>query len=201
MQMTKPAGGSVEDELGALQRAPVARVCNRRPAARWRERTAGVLLAIAAAVTGIGASSPARADELGFSVFGLSYHFNRDKARQLDVDNGFNPGLGLKYRFAEHGRWTFDAEGGFFRDSGRNTAGYGGVTALWHVGRGFQLGGALALLKSSTYNDNDLFIAPLPMVGYDVGPVTLNLTYFPRISGVNEVAALGFWVTVWPERF
>jgi len=171
----------------------------RRPR-RGRSAT-GALLAIATAVYGLGAASPARADELGFTVFGLSYHFNRDKARQLDVDNSFNPGLGLKYRFAEYGRWTFDAEGGVFRDSGSNTATYLGVTALWHVGRGFQVGGALALLKSSTYNQNDLFIAPLPMLAYDVGPVTLNLTYFPKISGVNEVAALGFWVTVWPKRW
>jgi hypothetical protein len=179
---------------------PVARRRERRRAAPWHQRTAAVALAIAAVIGNVLPGS-ARADELGVSVFGLSYHFDRDKARALDVDNGFNPGIGLKYRFAEHGRWTFDAEAGAFRDSGSNTAGYGGVTALWRVGRGFQLGGALTLLKSSTYNDNSLFIAPLPMLAYDIGPVTLNLTYFPKISGVNDVAALGFWVTVWPERF
>jgi hypothetical protein len=39
------------------------------------------------------------------------------------------------------------------------------------------------------------------MLAYDVGPVTLNLTYFPKISGVNQVSALGFWVNVWPKRW
>jgi hypothetical protein len=174
---------------------------NRRCGSRRSRGATVALFAFLTAVFALGAPSPARADELGFTVFGLSYHFDRNKARQLDVDNSFNPGLGLKYRFAEYGRWTFDAEAGLFRDSGSNTAGYAGVTALWSIGRGFQVGGALALLKSSTYNDNDLFIAPLPMLAYDVGSVTLNLTYFPKISGVNEVAALGFWVTIWPKRW
>jgi hypothetical protein len=200
--MTRLVDATLSDSLRTLRtRVSVAIHRDRARRSRRARGATTVLIAIATAVCGLGTPSLARADELGFSVFGLSYHFNRDKARQLDVDNGFNPGLGLKYRFAQYERWTFDAEGGVFRDSGSNTATYLGVTALWHVGRGFQVGGALALLNSSTYNDGKAFITPLPMLAYDVGSVTLNLTYFPRISGVNEVAALGFWVTVWPKRW
>lgn len=200
--MTRLVDAALSDSLGTLWIGrSIAIPSDRRRRSRRRRGTAAALLAVATAVCGLGAPGPARADELGFSVFGLSYHFDRDKARQLDVDSGFNPGLGLKYRFAQYERWTFDAEAGVFRDSGSNTATYVGVTALWHVGPGFQVGGALALLKSSTYNQNDFFVAPLPMLAYDIGPVTLNLTYFPKISGVNEAAALGFWVTVWPKRW
>ena len=38
-------------------------------------------------------------------------------------------------------------------------------------------------------------------VGEDAGPVTFNLTYFPKISRFNDVATLGFWLTIWPGRW
>ena len=148
------------------------------------------------------AAAPAAvAGEWGIDIYGLSYHFNRDLAKQLDVDNSFNPGLGVRYQFAEVERWSFFADAGAYHDSGSNTAVYGGVGALWQVVGGLQIGGALALMNSDTYNQGKTFIAPLPLVAYDLGPVTLNLIYFPKISNYNEVASLGFWVTLWPERF
>lgn len=33
--------------------------------------------------------------DLGINLYGLSYHFDRSRARELGVDNGFNPGLGV----------------------------------------------------------------------------------------------------------
>ncbi len=199
--MTRLADTTTADSFSVSWPHSIAVGGARHYRSRWGGRAAAALFAISAAVYGLGAPSLARADELGFTVFGLSYHFNRDKARQLDVDNGVNPGLGLKYRFAERGHLTLDAEGGLFRDSGSKTAAYAGVTALWNIGKGFQVGGALAVLQSSTYNNGAPFVAPLPMLAYDVGPVTLNLVYFPKISGANAVAALGFWVNVWPKRW
>ena len=41
---------------------------------------------------------PAAANDFGVNVYGLSRHLNRTKARELHVDNEFNPGLGLRYR-------------------------------------------------------------------------------------------------------
>jgi hypothetical protein len=143
----------------------------------------------------------AQANEVGIHVFGLSYHFQKDTAQELGVDNSVNPGLGARYRFAEYERWAFSAEGGVFKDSGRNTAGFIGASALWHAGYGFHLGGALVVMGSSTYNEGKPFLAPLPLVTYDFGSVTLNATYFPKISGTNEVAALGFFITLWPGRW
>jgi hypothetical protein len=35
------------------------------------------------------------------------------------------------------------------------------------------------------------------MISYDFGRIALNATYFPRVEGVNEIAALGLWATVW----
>jgi hypothetical protein len=31
--------------------------------------------------------------------------------------------------------------------------------------------------------------------------VTVNLTFFPKVSRFNDVATLRLWFTVWPGRF
>jgi hypothetical protein len=145
---------------------------------------------LAAVVLGI-ACGAAHADEFGVNVYGLSYHFNRDRA----------PGLGFRWQFAEHERWRFFADAGVFSDSGRNTAVLAGAGALWHVGAGFQVGAALAVMNSDTYNNGRTFIAPLPLVAWDLGPATINLTFFPKIERYNDVATVGLWVTLWPGRW
>jgi hypothetical protein len=165
-------------------------------------RSAAWRLALAAGfATPLAATAGVDADALGISFFGLSYHFDRDRARALGVDNGFNPGLGVRYRLAQRDRWRLDVEAAAYYDSGRNTAVVAGVAALWHVGRGFHAGGALALFSSPTYNNGRSFVAPVPLVAYDWGPVTLNATFLPKIGRYNDVATLGVWVTFWPKRW
>jgi hypothetical protein len=140
---------------------------------------------------------PAAAQTLGINVYGLSYHFDRSRARDIGVDNEINPGLGVRYRVphSERLQWTFDA--GAYRDSGRNTALLAGAGALWKVTEGWRLGGALAFLHSDTYNQGKAFVAPLPLAAYEFRSATLNFVYLPKVSDLNEVATLGFWVTVW----
>ncbi len=139
---------------------------------------------------------PAAAD-LGINLYGLSYHFDRSRARAIGVDNEFNPGLGVRYRVphSERLQWILDA--GAYRDSGRNTARLAGAGALWQVSEGWRVGGALALLDSDTYNQGKAFIAPLPLAAYEFRSVTLNFVYLPKVSDLNEVATLGIWATVW----
>jgi hypothetical protein len=142
--------------------------------------------------------------ELGVNVYGLSYHFERSRAQELGFDNEVNPGLGLRYRLP---RAAFDesfdlfADGGAYRDSGRNTAVYAGVGAFWKPAGGLRLGGALAFFNSDTYNDGKAFIAPVPLAAWEWRAVTLNMAYFPKISDVNEINTLGFWITLWPKAF
>jgi hypothetical protein len=162
-------------------------------AATRAARLAAIALAIAC--------SAASADEVGVNLYGLSYHFDRDRARALGVDNEVNPGLGFRWQFAETGRWRFFADAGVFDDSGRNTAVLAGAGALWHVGAGFQIGAALAVMNSDTYNDGRTFIAPLPVVAWDLGPATINLTFFPKVERYNDIATVGLWVTLWPGRW
>jgi Antimicrobial peptide resistance and lipid A acylation protein PagP len=137
----------------------------------------------------------ARAD-LGINVYGLSWHFDRDKARELNVDNWFNPGLGLRYRIpGEKLDYFFDA--GFYRDSGRNTAVLAGAAAHWHASESARLGLALVVLNSKTYNDGRTFVAPLPIAAWELRAVTLNVVYMPKVHEVNDINTLGFWLTYW----
>ena len=136
-----------------------------------------------------------RAD-LGINVYGLSYHFDHDKAKELGVDNQFNPGLGVRWRKAGE-RLDWFADAGFYRDSGRHSAKLAGVGAFWHAGERLRLGGALALLHSPTYNRGTAFIAPLPVAAYELGAVTLNMVYMPKVHEVYDINTLGFWATFW----
>jgi hypothetical protein len=140
--------------------------------------------------------APALAD-IGVNLYGLSYHFDRARARELKVDNEVNPGLGLRYRVAHSDRlqWIFDV--GAYRDSGRNTALVAGAGGLWRATDRLRLGAALALLDSDTYNRGRTVLAPLPVAGYELDRAMLNVVYLPKVAEINEVATLGFWVTWW----
>ena len=91
------------------------------------------------------------AGDIGINLYGASYHFERDRARELGLDNQFNPGLGVRYRqSSERMEWLADA--GIYHDSAEHTAMVVGVGAWWKAGQSLRLGAAIALFKSETYN-------------------------------------------------
>jgi hypothetical protein len=139
--------------------------------------------------------------ELGINVYGLSYHFERGRARELGVDNEVNPGLGLRYQRPWRERLDLFADAGAYRDSGRNTAVVAGAGGLWKATERLRLGGALAVFDSDTYNRGRTAVAPIALAAWEFGPATLNVTFFPKISEINEVSTLGFWLTLWPARW
>ena len=141
----------------------------------------------------------AQAGDFGINLYGASYHFERSRAKALGLDNEFNPGLGIRYRDRLAESWDWFVDAGFYRDSGRNTALVGGPGALWHATGGWRLGGAIAFFDSDTYNRGRAFIAPVPVAAYEWRAVTLNATFFPKISNFNDINTLGFWLTVWPK--
>ena len=156
-------------------------------------RKASLALALLAAC----AAPCAAQGRLGVNVYGLSYHVEREEAHESGDDNEFNPGLGLRWRTpGERFDWFLD--GGVYRDSGRNTAVYGGIGTFWKPTERLRLGAALVGFHSDTYNEGDAFIAPLPIAGYEWRRVTLNVVYFPKIERYNEVNTFGFWLTFWP---
>ena len=140
--------------------------------------------------------SLAQAGDLGINIYGLSYHLDRDRARELHDDNGFNYGLGARYRLpGESIDWFFDA--GAYHDSGRNTAVLAAAGGYWHATERVRLGAALAFLHSRTYNQGQAFVAPLPLAAYEWRSATLNMVYLPKVREFNSINTLGFWLTVW----
>lgn len=155
--------------------------------------TAAYLGAILAA-----ASTAAGAGELGVNVYGLSYHFERGRAKEIGTDNEFNPGLGLRYRFAQSDQVEWFTDVGAYRDSGRNTAVLAGAGAYWKATRGLRLGAALVVFDSDTYNRGRTFVAPIPVAAYEFKSASLNVAYLPKVRDLNDINTLGLWVTFWP---
>ena len=156
-----------------------------------------LLPAIAAALAGP-EQCAAQSAQIGVNIYGASYHFERERAEELGLDNEFNPGVGLRARmpYSERIDWVFDA--GLYRDSAGETAAVLGAAGLWKATEHLRLGAALALFRSETYNSGDLALAPLPLAAWEWRWLTINVAYAPRISGLNEVSTLSFWLTYWP---
>jgi hypothetical protein len=138
--------------------------------------------------------------DFGINVYGASYHLERREARARNVANEFNPGLGLRYRKRLDQRFDWFVDAGAYRDSGRSTAVLAGPGLFWRpsLESGWRLGAAIALVHSDTYNRGKAFIAPFPIMAYEWGAVTFNVTYIPKVSRVNDINTLGFWLTFWP---
>jgi hypothetical protein len=142
------------------------------------------------------ASCNAKAEGLAVNVYGLSYHPDRELAHDLKLDNEFNPGLGLRHTWAN----GVFAEIGAYRDSGKETARVAGIGYQWAFGV-LKVGGALAYFNSNTYNNGKEFIAPVPIISVDLNKAILNVTHFPKVEGLNSVAAWGFYVSFPVKQF
>jgi len=51
-------------------------------------------------------------------------------------------------------------------------------------------------VHSDTYNHGDAFIAPLPILTYDLGPVSLNAIYVPHYRDYNKFAVFGLYFSI-----
>jgi hypothetical protein len=71
-----------------------------------------------------------------------------------------------------------------------------GLGYQYKLGKRWRVGGALAAIQSETYNRGNPFIAPLPILAYDFGPVTMNAIYVPAYHQYNEFAVFGFYFSV-----
>jgi hypothetical protein len=111
------------------------------------------------------------------------------------LDNELNLGLGLNYTVHEDERGIQFVEAGFYRDSGSRVAKIAGMGYQYKLDR-WRLGGALIGVQSQTYNHGSAFIAPLPILTYDLGRVQLNAIYVPRYGDYNQFAVFGFYFSV-----
>ena len=137
-----------------------------------------------------------RLDALSLNVYGLAYHPIASTVHRKNLDNEFNPGLGLHYELGNSTRGVTFAEVGAYRDSGSNLAQFASLGYQFKLGEHWRIGGALAAFSSKTYNRGVTFLGMIPLVTYDLGHVQLNGVYFPKVGDYNEVAAFGFYVTL-----
>ena len=142
-------------------------------------------------------ASTVGASNWGVNVYGLSYHWDRDLARQNDWDNEFNPGLGVRYQLGSWLKADAIIDAGAYYDSGRNTAVYAAAGLLWPLDRDkrFNLGVALTAFHSDTYNQGDPFIAPIPLFSLRFDRVVVNLTHFPKVGNLNEIHTTAMFLT------
>lgn len=134
--------------------------------------------------------------KLNLHVFGLSYHPDRKGTRDSHLDNELNAGLGLNYEFHNDAQGVANVEAGVFKDSGRNWAKFAGLGYQFKFGDRWRLGADLLAIHSPTYNHDRGFVAPIPRLTYDFGPVKLNAVYIPKFREINKFAVFGFYFTV-----
>ena len=137
-----------------------------------------------------------RGPRLNLSLYGLSYHPDREGTRRSDLNNELNLGIGLNYTLRENARRISFVEAGFFRDSGSHTATLAGFGYQYKFGEHWRLGGALVSVYSPTYNEGRIAFAVLPVVTYDLGRFKVNAMYAPRIRGYNRFAVFGFYFSL-----
>ena len=130
------------------------------------------------------------------NVYGISYHPDREGARRSQVDNEFNKGLGLGYEFHNNDQGVAFLEAGFYEDSRRNWAKFAGPAYQFKFGDRWRLGGALMVIQSQTYNNGRTFVAPIPLLTYDLGIVKLNALYAPRFRQKSDFSVFGFYVSI-----
>lgn len=140
-------------------------------------------------------ASPATS-RLGVNLYGAAYHPDRRRAREQGVNNERNPGLGLRYQLDDN---VF-VEAANYKDSGSKRTSYAAIAKQWDVGPKTRLGAALAGFRPGTYNEGRPFVAPFPILTHDFGPAKLNATYIPKVRNLNEIDALGFYLTIPTDR-
>jgi hypothetical protein len=140
-------------------------------------------------------AQPEPAEGWAVNVYGASYHFERERAREINADNEFNPGVGLRKGLWKSGRQRVYAEAGIYYDSGERWAKTADVTYQYELFDRFRAGVGLFYLHTRTYNRGDPVIAPLPVISYDFGPAELNVVYAPRWGSLNDINTLGAFVS------
>jgi hypothetical protein len=163
---------------------------------RGRFRVRGAQ-AFAIALLSLSWAGAARTQErLLLDVYGLSYHTDRSGVHAAHLDNELNPGLGLRYEFSENARGVKFLEAGFYRDSGRHWTALAGPGYQFKLGERWRAGGALLFFDSRTYNHGRAFVAPIPLLSYDLGSLRLNAVYAPRVRDINEFAVFGLYASI-----
>ncbi len=132
---------------------------------------------------------------LDLHIYGISRHVDEAGVRRAHLNNELNYGLGLSYEFHNDEQGVAFVAGGFYKDSGRNWAKLAGPGYQFKFWDRWRFGGTLAVIQSRTYNGGRTFVAPIPLLTYDLGIVKLNAIYAPKFRQ-NEFAVFGFYFSM-----
>jgi len=156
-------------------------------------RLAITLVTLATLATQAHAEGP-----LELNIYGFSHHWDRAEAHSLHTDKEVNPGLGLRYGLAAH-EWCESpfAEAGIYQDSGANTSYYAGIGCKGlKLTDNVRLGLGLSLMQSETYNHGNPFVAPVPILTWQISSVTLNFIEYPKIKSLGIINTTGLYFSV-----
>jgi len=133
---------------------------------------------------------------LNLDVYGLSYHTDRNGIHNKQRDNEYNIGLGFGYKLYTNDKGSASIHAGFYNDSGHNWAKVAGLGYQFNLGKRWQLGAGLMAIQSRTYNNGLAFVAPIPLLTYDLGAAKLNIVFAPRFKQFNQFSVFGMYFSI-----
>lgn len=123
------------------------------------------------------------ADELAVVLNGKSIHLEGGDFNEK------NWGLGINYDWTPKNNWITFLNASYFEDSNSNFSKYagGGMKRRFNLdgeqdGWRADVGGIAFFMTRVDYKNNDPFIGVLPFAALSYGPMTVNMTYIPRVS-------------------
>jgi len=135
----------------------------------------------------------AHAGKLGIDIFGLSYHPDRVTSSGKKL-NGLNFGAGLNYALREKQKSVLMLDGGAYYSSGSAPAEFLALT-FQYKWKWLRIGPSLTVMHSSSYNDGQVFAAPLLLISFRFKDVSFNALPIPRYKDKNENSALALFCT------
>ena len=144
---------------------------------------------------GVGFPTEVQANEFGVNLYGISYHILKE-SQSRDPFNEFNTGIGFRATFGGKKSSRLFFEGGRFKDTLENTAKYMSIGFLLKIIHQFRVGVNGAVYTSNSIRGGEAFFAPIPIVTYSLGRVTVNGVYLPKYRGTNPYHTLGFYLTI-----
>lgn len=114
---------------------------------------------------------------LDVNLYGLSYHSNRNEARDF---NEVNRGIGVRQDFRSTKKGIIFAEAGVYNDSLDTWAKYGGIGYQFKIGETLRAGILLGIAHSPSYNDGEAFVAPVPVISLELDRVKIHTTFIPN---------------------
>ena len=138
-------------------------------------------------------ATQAAAVELGLNLYGVCKHLNQRQTLYQPRLNERNPGLGLTLNFVHVKYAVVFMEGGFFKDTFKNTATYVSVGYKFPLCRYVQLGLHLAFYDSKSINGP--VIAPIPVITLRYHALAIHALYLPKYESINPYHIIAAYLT------